>query len=63
MDAMTGRDSAAKTDSPYAWRRLACTLVVSTIGGVGMWSFVVALPPVQADFGVRAPKHRCPTRC
>jgi MFS family permease len=52
MDAMTGRDNAAETDSPYAWRRLACTGLISTIGGVGMWSFVVALPAVQADFGI-----------
>src|ERR1043165_8482487 len=52
MDAMTGRDSAAETDSAYAWRRLACTGLMSTIGGVGMWSFIVTLPAVQADFGV-----------
>src|ERR1044072_7136399 len=52
MDAITGRDRAAETDSPYAWRRPACTLMVSTIGGVGMWSFIVALPTVQADFGI-----------
>jgi MFS family permease len=26
--------------------------VLGTIGGVGMWSFVVALPAVQSDFGV-----------
>jgi len=48
----TSRDAAVETDSPYAWRRLACTLSVSTIGGVGMWSFIVALPTVQADFGI-----------
>jgi MFS family permease len=52
MDAMTDRERAAETDSPYAWRRLACTGLMSTIGGVGMWSFIVALPAVQADFGV-----------
>ena len=52
MDAMTGRAGAAETDSPYAWRRLACTGLMSTIGGVGMWSFIVALPTVQADFGI-----------
>src|ERR1044072_6669405 len=52
MDAMTGRDSAVETDSAYAWRRLACTGLMSTIGGVGMWSFIVALPAVQADFGI-----------
>jgi MFS family permease len=52
MDTMTGRESAAETDSPYAWRRLICTGLISTIGGVGMWSFIVALPTVQADFGI-----------
>ena len=39
-------------DSGYAWYRLVVGLVLSTIGGVGMWSVVVALPAVQADFGV-----------
>ena len=38
--------------SAYAWRRLACALAVATIGGVGMWSVVVALPAIQTDFGV-----------
>ncbi len=37
-------------DSPYAWFRLAVCMLLSTIGGVGMWSVVVALPAVQADF-------------
>ena len=32
--------------------RLCVALAIGTIGGVGMWSFVVALPAVQADFGV-----------
>src|SRR5437899_8348425 len=39
-------------ESAYAWTRLAVTLILSTIGGVGMWSVVVALPAVQAEFGV-----------
>src|SRR5579859_1451895 len=39
-------------DSGYAWMRLVLALVLSTIGGVGMWSVVVALPAVQAEFGV-----------
>jgi MFS family permease len=38
-------------DSPYAWFRLAVAIVLSAIGGVGMWSVVVALPAVQAEFG------------
>ena len=41
-----------EVDSGRAWLRLALAVVLSTIGGVGMWSFVVALPAVQADFGV-----------
>ncbi len=39
-------------DSPYAWFRLAISVLLSTLGGVGMWSVVVALPAVQAEFGV-----------
>ena len=39
-------------ESPYAWRRLLIALVLSTIGGVGMWSVVVALPAVQREFAV-----------
>ena len=39
-------------ESSYAWTRLVTSLLLSTIGGVGMWSVVVALPAVQADFGV-----------
>jgi MFS family permease len=32
--------------------RLAVALLLGTIGSVGMWSFVVVLPAVQADFGI-----------
>jgi MFS family permease len=39
-------------DSPYAWFRLGVSMLISTIGGVGMWSVVVSLPAVQADFGI-----------
>jgi MFS family permease len=39
-------------ESPYAWLRLCTAVALSTIGGVGMWSVVVALPAIQADFGV-----------
>jgi MFS family permease len=31
---------------------LGVALIVSTIGGVGMWSVVVVLPAVEAEFGV-----------
>ena len=39
-------------ESPYAWARLAAALLLMTLGGVGMYGVVVALPPVQAEFGV-----------
>ena len=38
-------------ESGYAWLRLAASLLLGTIGGVGMWSVVVAIPAVQAEFG------------
>jgi MFS family permease len=38
-------------DSPYAWFRLTISILLSAIGGVGMWSVVVVLPAVQAEFG------------
>ena len=39
-------------ETAYAWLRLAVSLALSTVGGVGMWSVVVALPAVQLEFGV-----------
>jgi MFS family permease len=38
-------------DSGAAWRRLAAIIALGAVGGVGLWSVVVALPHVQADFG------------
>ena len=38
-------------DSPAAWRRLALCLALAAVGNVGMWSVVVVLPAVQAEFG------------
>jgi MFS family permease len=43
---------ATGVDSPEAWLRLLRSLLIGTIGGVGMWSVVVVLPAVQAEFGV-----------
>ena len=39
-------------DGPKSWLRLAVLLAIGTIGGGGMWSVVVVLPAVQAEFGV-----------
>lgn len=46
------RGRASPIDGPQAWLRLAVGVVLSTIGGVGMWAVVVVLPAVQAEFGV-----------
>ena len=44
--------SHGEVESASAWMRLWVTLALSTIGGVGMWSVVVALPAVQTEFAV-----------
>ena len=38
-------------DSRAAWRRLTIALAIGAVGSIGMWSVVVALPKVQAEFG------------
>lgn len=38
-------------DSRDAWIRLGIALLIGAIGSVGLWSVVVVLPVVQADFG------------
>ena len=42
----------ARPDSAYAWWRLLASLALSTMGGIGLWSVVVSLPAIQAEFGV-----------
>ena len=49
---VTAQRLPAQVESADAWTRLIVSLLLSTIGGVGMWSVVVALPTVQAEFGV-----------
>ena len=39
-------------DSAYAWWRLVASLAMATVGGIGLWSSVVVLPVVEAEFGV-----------
>jgi len=55
MDALTPARIAEienGIETAYAWRRLALSLLLSTIGGVGLWSAVVVLPAIQAEFGI-----------
>ncbi|HET8745769.1 MAG TPA: MFS transporter [Ramlibacter sp.] len=46
---ITGREWI---ESPYAWGRLAMSLLLMTIGGSGMYSITVVLPRMQQDFGI-----------
>ena len=38
-------------DSRYAWGRLAAGLAIAIIGGIGLWTPVVVLPTIEAEFG------------
>src|SRR6185503_5653587 len=42
----------SQPESAYAWLRLAASLALMTISGVGMYAVAVVLPAVQAEFGV-----------
>jgi len=39
-------------DGPAAWRRLVASVLLATIGGVGIWSSVVVLPAIEVEFGL-----------
>ena len=49
-----GRSAAPvrTVESPYAWMRLALSLLLMTLGGSGMYSVTVVLPAIQREFGV-----------
>jgi MFS family permease len=48
----TEETPAFAPDSRQAWLRLLLTLLIGSIGSVGMWSVVVVIPIVQAEFSV-----------
>ena len=52
MTSAEPQSGGEQPDSHYAWRRLATALGLSTIGGIGLWSVVVSLPAIEAEFGV-----------
>ncbi len=52
MTDQADADPSGQIDSSAAWLRLVVAVGLSTLGGVGMWSFMVALPAIQADFGI-----------
>src|SRR5215475_3054274 len=57
------QDQVGAVESPQAWLRLIVCLTIGAVGGVGMWSFIVSLPAVQADFGVIRADATLPYTC
>ena len=51
LDRTIAVTPAACIDSAAAWLRLVVSVLAGTVAGVGMWSVIVALPAVQAEFG------------
>jgi MFS family permease len=49
---MNNVTNAGEAESPYAWFRLVAALALMTIGGSGMYGVVVALPAIEAEFGL-----------
>lgn len=53
MSGVTPRtDGATAPDSAYSWWRLLVSLLAAAIGGVGLWSSVVVLPVIGAEFQI-----------
>lgn len=44
--------AADEVDSRYSWWRLAISVTLSTVGGIGLWSAIVALPEIEAEFNL-----------
>src|SRR5260221_282958 len=51
----------SQPESAYAWLRLAASLALMTISGVGMYAVAVVLPAVQAEFGTGPPAAALPS--
>ncbi len=51
-DVRAAAAGAGGVESAYAWRRAIVSLLIGTIGTIGLWSSVVVLPAVQAEFAV-----------
>jgi MFS family permease len=52
MNFESRRASADEIDSAYSWIRLGLSLLLGTVAGIGLWSYIVVLPVIQADFGL-----------
>ncbi|MGI9569746.1 MAG: MFS transporter, partial [Desulfobulbia bacterium] len=52
MSARVQENRRSLADSGYAYLRMVLSLMLSTIGGIGLWSVVVFLPVIEVEFGV-----------
>lgn len=41
-----------KTDDRYAWWRLLASVLLATLGGIGIWANVIVLTEIQREFAV-----------
>lgn len=44
--------AAIELDGAYSWFRLGISMLISTVGSIGMWAIILVLPTVQNEFGV-----------
>jgi len=51
-DLALAADPSSDIDGPVARRRLVASVLLATIGGVGIWSSVVVLPVIEAEFAL-----------
>ena len=51
-DARADAQAPHRPDGAYAWFRLVVSVILGTIGSIGLWAVVVVLPAVQAEFAV-----------
>jgi MFS family permease len=47
---MTATAEESQHDNGYSWFRLGISLLLATVGGVGIWSAVIFLPSIEAEF-------------
>jgi MFS family permease len=52
MSAHRTPDAAPLPDSLYAWGRVAASLGLATVGGIGLWAPVVVLKTIEDEFNV-----------
>jgi MFS family permease len=52
LNSVSPADARYRPDSLYAWGRVAASLALATMGGIGLWAPVVVLKTVEDEFGL-----------